>query len=139
MRRTREVKQRTEKDAKYAIIQEERQETFEKLRKTLYTHFILRYIFDSIGFRLQTFLHFLVLSFIQTISGIWRILSAKWEDKIVKFQRRETKMIDSQQMSYHILSYVLQALFLWPKHCLRKSSEGFPKNSEYLSFTFLFA
>ena len=44
MRGTREIKQRTEKDAKYAIIREEREETFEQLRKTLYTHFILRYI-----------------------------------------------------------------------------------------------
>ena len=62
-------KHRTEKDAKYAGIREERQKTFEQLRKH-FIHISFYVIFDSIGFHLQTFLRFLVLSFVQTISGI---------------------------------------------------------------------
>ena len=90
-------KQRTEKDAKYAIIREERQETFEQLRKTFYTYFILRYIrFDWFSFTNISSISCLIIytNDVRDLTGGFCLRNGR--TKINKFQRRETKMIDSQ-------------------------------------------
>ena len=67
------------------------QNTLYTFHSTLYSIrlvFIYEYFFD--------FLTYLLYKRCQ--GSFWRILSAKWEDKIIKFQLMETKMIDSQHL-----------------------------------------
>ena len=57
----------------------------------------MRYIFDSIGLHLQTFLRLSCLTFSTNyIRDLEDFVCKIGRTKLVKFQRRKTKMIDSQ-------------------------------------------
>ena len=87
-RETTEEKQRKEKDAQHADSKRKKNNIC-TLRKTLDTHFIIRYIFDSIGLHLQTFLRLSGLNFSTNyIRDLEDLVCEIGRTKLVKFQRR---------------------------------------------------